>query len=233
MVHETSAPRTLDAGPDRGSNEQDSAADPRGRGPRYAMCRTRLLSVVVLNPAQAALVAVQGSTPPTWSHDQRDPPGRPSLWTVALTPFGDVEVARAPAGEGTPVTGSSAAGPGTPVGSRPIRGPSSWCCCAGSRAAADGSRAGCPCSRARCGVVGPGPGARQRLSGQLAALVGAFTHIAPSVAAPAAAPLLAEIAAPSAPGCARAFPAGPPIVARASPGHRRARTTGWRWSSSC
>ena len=160
----------------------------------------RLLSVVVLSPAQASLVAVRLlDAAQLQALGQRDASGRRRRWAVTLTPSGDIEVGRAPAGEGARVTELleqlSQNARRLPAHPRPeqlllLRRL--------EEAAADPRLE--PGARAREleGALAEvlGPGARQRLAGQLAALVAAFAHIAPSVAVPVAA-LAAPGAAPA------------------------------------
>lgn len=186
MAQETSMPRTTTSGPDLGRGEPESTADPPpGDSPVGRARLDRLLSVVVLSPAQASLVAVQLLDA---IHVRGTGNGaRPAdgLWAVTLTPAGDVDVGRARAGEGARVTElleqlsqNARRLPAHPrsehlVLLRKLE-----------EAAADPQAE--PAARAREleGTLAEvlGPSARQRLSGQLAALVAAFARIAPSVA---------------------------------------------------
>jgi hypothetical protein len=222
MAQGTSAPGTKDSGPDHGSGEQESTAPPPQTGTAAGVPLGRLLSIVVLSPAQAALVAVQlldatrlgGTTNGTSPTDAR--------WTAALTPSGDLEVARAPAADGAPVTGlleqlgeNARRLPAHPTSEQVLLLRRL------EEVAADTQRD--PGARAReleeALAEAFGPGARQRLSGQLAALVGAFGHVAASVAIPAAA--RATPGRPR-PGPHRAAPS-PPGPRR--PPRRRVRVT--------
>lgn len=229
MAQETSSPRTTDSSPDQGSGERESTTNPTQTGTSARRVPlARLLSVVVLSPAQASLVAVQvlDATHVAGTTNGAHPPDA-YLWTVALTPSGDVELARAPAGEGNHVTEildqlsrNARQLPAHPRSEQLVLLRRL------EDTAADGQLE--PGARAHelaaalAEVLGPG--ARQRLSGQLAALVNAFAHIAPSVAAPAAA-----LAAPggSRPRPHRAEPArsrpGRPQRRGQPLGHRHAR----------
>ena len=150
-----------------------------------------LLSVAVLSPAQAALVAVRlldavhvlGSTNGTH-------PAEAGLWSATLGPSGEVEVSRAQEGAGTEVTDLlvqlSQNARRLPAHPRPEQ--VVLLHRLEEAAAADprldpGARAR-ELEEAMTEVLGSG--ARQRLTGQLAALVDAFAHIAASVPVPAA-----------------------------------------------
>jgi hypothetical protein len=150
-----------------------------------------LLSVAVLSPAQAALVAVRlldavhvlGSTNGTH-------PAEAGLWSATLGPSGEVEVSRAQEGAGTEVTDLlvqlSQNARRLPAHPRPEQ--VVLLHRLEEAAAADprldpGARAR-ELEEAMTEVLGSG--ARQRLTGQLAALVDAFAHIAASVTVPAA-----------------------------------------------
>lgn len=229
MAQDTSAPRTTNPGPDQGSGEQEPTADPPETGePGRRVPLDRLLSVVLLTPAQASLVAVQlldaahlgGTTNGVHHADTR-------LGQVTLTPSGDVDVRRPPANEGTLVTElleqlsqNARRLPAHPRSEQLVLLRRL------EDAAADprlepGARAR-ELERALADALGPG--ARQRLTGQLAALVDAFSHIAPGVPAPVDA-LAAPRAARSAPHRAaptRPTPSRPPRRGQAL-SHRRAR----------
>ena len=229
MAQETSAPRTTDSSPDQGSDEQETTTHPPQAGTSVRRVPlARLLSVVVLSPAQASLVAVQvldaihvarttnGAHPPDAYH-----------WAVALTPSGDVEVARAPAGEGNHVTEilDQLSRNARQLPAHPRSEQLVLLRRLEETAADEQLEPGARAHELAAALVEVlGPGARQRLSGQLAALVSAFAHIAPSVAAPAAA-----LAAPggSRPRPHRAEPArsrpGRPPWRGQSLGHRHAR----------
>lgn len=230
MTQETSEPRTTDSGPDEGPGDQEPAAQlsPTGTSTRRVPL-LRLLSVVVLSPAQASLVAVE------LLHAAREDPtgaGAPATdacaWAVALTSSGDVEVVRAPADEGSSLTELlgqlSRNARRLPAHPRPeqlelLRRL--------EQTAVDEQPG--PEARARQleGTLADvlGPGARQRLREQLAALVGAFAHIAPSVGVPVAARVAPGVSRPGPrrPPPARSRPGRPPWRGRAV-GHRRART---------
>lgn len=229
MAQETSSPRTTDSSPDQGPGERESTTIPPQTGTSVRRVPlARLLSVVVLSPAQASLVAVQvlEATHVAGTTNGAHPPDA-YFWTVALTPSGDVELARAPSGEGSHVTEilgqlskNARQLPAHPrseqlVLLRRLEETAS------DEQLEPGARAH-DLAAALAEVLGPG--ARQRLSGQLAALVSAFAHIAPSVAAPAAA-----LAAPggSRPRPRRAEPArsrpGRPPWRGQALGHRHAR----------
>lgn len=189
MAQDTSAPRTTSAGPDQGSGEQEPAPghlQPGESGRRVPL--DRLLSVVLLTPAQAALVAVQlldathlrGTTNGVRRAAVR-------LGTVTLTHAGDVEVGRPQADEGTLVTElldqlcqNARRLPAHPKSGQLVLLRRL------EEAAADPQLE--PDTRAREleGALADvlGPGARQRLPGQLAALVDAFSHISPGVPVP-------------------------------------------------
>ncbi|KRF30307.1 hypothetical protein ASG94_20080 [Nocardioides sp. Soil805] len=148
----------------------------------------QLLSVVVLSPAQASLLAVRvldavriilsgNGTHPADTH----------RWTVALGLSGEVDVGDAPAGEGArttelleQLTHNARRLPAHP---RPEQVELLHLL---EEVAADPRPEPGPRARQLEGALAEvlGPGAGQRLSGQLAALVGAFAHIAPSVSVP-------------------------------------------------
>jgi hypothetical protein len=190
----------------------------------------RLLSVAVLNPAQAMLVAVRlldavhalGSTNGTH-------PAEAGLWAATLGPSGEVEVSRAHDGAGTEVADLlvqlSQNARRLPTHPRPeqvllLRRLE-------EATAADprldpGARAR-ELEAAMTEVLGSG--ARQRLAGQLAALVDAFAHIAASVAVPADTRAASGTARP---GPRRAAPTHP-VPSRPA---RRGRTLSRRRSRS-
>lgn len=185
MARETSAPGTTDSGPDRSPDEQEPTAHPSPTGTSAGRVPLdRLLSVVLLSPAQASLVAVHvldavrvivagNGTHPSGDH----------RWSVALTPSGEVDVSRARGAEGAGVTDLLAQlaenARRLPAHPRPEQRSLLHVL---EEVAADPRPD--PGARARelegALVEVLGPGARERLSGQLAALVGAFAHIAPS-----------------------------------------------------
>lgn len=186
MAQETSAPRTTDTGPHQGSGEQESTADPPGRGRSAGRVPIdRLLSVAVLTPAQASFVAVQ-LLDATQAADPADGkcPADACLWAVSLTPSGQVDVARAQAGEGArfaelleQLSHNARRLPAHPRADQLLllRRLEEV---AAAPQLAPGSRAR-ELELALAEVLGPG--APERLSGQLAALSDAFTRIAPSV----------------------------------------------------
>ncbi len=229
MAQETAATGTTESEFDEDSREQASAADPpQARSTARRVPLDQLLTVVVLSPAQATLVAVRvldairDMLAGNGTH-----PADTCLWTVALSLSGEVDVGRAPAGEGARTTALleqlTQNARRLPAHPRPeqlrlLR--------LLEEVAADPHPE--PDTRARqlerALAEMPGSDAGQCLSRQLAALVGAFTHIAPSVSAArttAAAP--GEIR----PGPLRAPPARSPLVPRprrrSGGGRQRAR----------
>ncbi|WP_107772275.1 hypothetical protein [Nocardioides sediminis] len=229
MVQETSEPGTTGSDLDERPAEQEPAADlPRALSSAHGVPLRRLLPVVVLTPAQACLVAVQllDATHPGGTTNGTNPAD--DRWSVAITPSGDVEVARATAGEGTPVTellGELAENarrlPAHPTSEQVLLLRRL------EQAAADPRPDLGVSARELEGALAAalGTGARQRVSGQLAALVGAFAHVAASVAVPADARATPAV---SRPGPRRAAPAHPgpsrpPRRGRIT-GHRRSRT---------
>jgi hypothetical protein len=221
MVQETSEPGTTDSDLGERPPEQEATAQPSPAPARGVPLR-RLLPVVVLSPAQACLVAVQllDATHPSGSTNGTNPAD--DLWSVAITPSGGVEVARAAAGEGTPVTAlleglaeNARRLPAHPTSEQVLL----------LRRLEEVAADPRPGARARDleGALAEmlGSGARQRLSGQLAALVGAFAHVAASVAVPADARTAPAV---SRPAPRRAAP--PPGPSR--PSRRRGRITGHR-----
>ena len=228
MPHEVSASKTTNTVPEQPGGGQESAAGPPPTGGSVrAVPFDRLLSVAVLTPAQASLVAVQLLDAAQMSGTVDGEYLAACLGAVTLTPSGDIVVDRPHADE---------EGPGLtelleqllqnarrlPAHPRPeqlrllrrleeaTRGPLVE-----------------PSARAReleAALADTlGSGARQRLSGQLAALVEAFAHVAPSV--PSASGALpaprAERTTTAAPAIARAASAAPgsspPAVHRAAP----------------
>ena len=193
MAHETSAPRTTGSGPERGPSEQESIADPLRTGdpagePAGRVSLERLLSVVVLSPAQAVLVAAQllDATHRAGTTNGAKPPDV-RRWAVALTPSGAVDLRPAQAGQGAPVAELleqlSQNARRLPAHPKPeqivlLRRL--------EEAAAEPQHE--PGARAReledALAAALGAGAQQRLAGQLTALVGAFAHIAASRAHP-------------------------------------------------
>ncbi|MGZ4436200.1 MAG: hypothetical protein ACXVYY_19710 [Oryzihumus sp.] len=186
------------------------------------MAFDRLLSVAVLTPAQASLLAVQllDAADRRGAVDGENPAGA-CLGAVALMPSGELDVARPHAGEGTHVgtllqqlLQNARRLPAHPkpeqllllhrleeVTGDPVHEP--------------GAR-----SRELEGALTDtlGSGARQRIVGQLAALADAFVHVAPSVTAsidalaasrsemPTIAPVEIPRAASATPGSSRAAP---------------------------
>jgi hypothetical protein len=226
MVQETSEPGTTDSGLDERPAESTAGPPPAPTSVR-GVPLSRLLPVVVLSPAQACLVAVQllDATHPTGTTNGTNPAD--DRWSVALTPSGDVEVARATAGEGAAVpelleelAENARRLPAHPTSEQVLLLRRL------EEVAADPRPD--PGARARdlegALAAALGPAARQRLSGQLAALVGAFAHVAASVAVPAHARTAPAV---SRPGPRRAAPppgpSRPPRRGRIT-GHRRVRT---------
>ena len=180
MAQETSAPRTTEADPHQGSGEQESSADPpeTGRSARPVPI-DRLLSVAVLTPAQASFVAVQ-LLDATHAADPADG----CLWAVSLTPSGEVDVARAQAGEGTRVTEllEQLSHNARRLPAHPRADQLLLLRRLEEVAAAPQLAPGAQARELEVALAEVlGPGAPQRLSGQLGALSDAFTHIAPSV----------------------------------------------------
>ena len=219
MAQETSAPRTTDPGPDQGLGEQESTAHhPQTWTPVRRVPLARLLSVVVLSPAQASLVAVQvlDATHVAGTTNGAHPPDA-YRWAVDLTPSGDVAVTRAPAGEGIPVTEilEQLSSNARQLPAHPRSEQLVLLRRLGETAADEQLEPGVRARELAAALAELlGSGARQRLSGQLAALVSAFAHISPSVAAPAA---------------ALAAPAGSrPRPHRAAPARSRPGRAPWR-----
>lgn len=186
----------------------------------------RLLSVAALTPAQASLVAVQLlDAAHQGGPGDEEPPVAACLGAVTLTPSGEVDVRRPPAGEGQPVPEllrqllqNARRLPTHPRREQLVL----------LRRLEEAARDPLldPGARAReledALADTLGPGARQRLAGQLAALVDAFAHVAPGVPAPdplaaprpvraTTAPAAIPAAAPAAPGSSQPGPhrAGP------------------------
>jgi hypothetical protein len=226
MVRETSEPGTTDSDLDERPAAQESTARPsRAQTSAGGVPLRRLLPVVVLSPAQACLVAVQllDATRSSGATNGTNP--AEDLWSVALAPSGDVEVSRAATGEGTPVTAllEELAENARRLPAHP-RSEQVLLLRRLEEVAADPR----PGARAREleGALAEalGPGARQRLSGQLAALVGAFAHVAASVAVPADARRAPAVSRPAPRRAAPPpGPSRPPRRGRIT-GHRRVRT---------
>jgi hypothetical protein len=191
----------------------------------------RLLSIAVLTPAQASLVAVQLLDAAHMSGTvEGEPFAVTCLGAVTLTPSGDVDVGRPHADEGTPLTEllrqllqNARRLPTHPRQEQlsllhrleeatrdPLLEP--------------GARA-----RELEGALADtlGSGAQRRLAGQLAALVDAFAHVTPSVPSPTGAhaaprPLRPATAAAAIPGAASVTPGSSPRSAphRAAPARR-------------
>lgn len=186
MPHEPAASRTTSFPGQRTESDPIEAFSPSGDpiGSVRPVAFDRLLSVAVLTPAQAVLVAVQlldaaGNMAGVAATGE---PCGPRLGAVTLRPSGDLDVA-SPHGEGTPVTErleqllqNARRLPAHPraeqvlllrrleeVGAAPLLE---------------------PVVRAReleaSLAETLGPDARGRVSGQLAALVQAFAHVAPA-----------------------------------------------------
>lgn len=188
MAQETAPPRTTRSGPDQDPHEEPPATDPAPAGaPTRRVPLDQLLSVVVLSPAQALVLAVRVldavglALTGNGTH-----PADTQRWTVALGPAGEVDVRRAPEGQGARTTdlleqlGQNARR--LPAHPRPeqlelLR--------VLEAAAADPHPEPGPRARQLEGTVTEvlGHDAAPRLAGQLARLVGAFAHIAPSVSA--------------------------------------------------
>jgi hypothetical protein len=224
MAREASASRTTNPVPEQRTGEQESTADPTQTGESVGSVRLvsfdRLLSVAVLTPAQASLVAVQlldAADDIRGTVDGQHPAGA-CVGAVTLMPSGDVDVGRPHADEGTRVSELLKQllenARRLPAHPRPEQ-----LLLLQRLEEAAGDPLIEPGARARQleGALADtlGSGARQRLSGQLAALVDAFAHVAPSVPAP--------IDARPAPRPARTTPpAAIPRAASAAPGSSRA-----------
>ncbi len=167
--------------------EQESAADHVRTSESLESVKPvsfdRLLSVAVLTPAQASLVAVQLLDA---AHPEGlavgGPPVIACLGPVTLTSSGDVDVSRPPADAGTPVTALLEQllqnARRLPAHPRPEQ-----LVLLHRLEAAAGDPLRDPGARAReleAALADTlGPGSEQRLAGQLAALVEAFAHVAP------------------------------------------------------
>lgn len=227
MVQETSEPGTTDSDLDERRTEQEPTVQPPPPPHRGVPLR-RLLPVVVLSPAQACVVAVQllDATHPSGTTNGTNPAD--DLWSVGLTPSGGVEVARASADEGAPIT---ALLEGLAENARRLPAhPTSEQVLLLRRleeVAADPRPAARARELERALAEALGPGGRQRLSGQLAALVDAFAHVAAGVAVPADARTAPAVSRPGPRRAARAAPlpgpSRPPRRGRIT-GHRRVRT---------
>lgn len=224
MAREASASRTTNPVPEQRTGEQESVADPLQTGESVGSVRLvsfdRLLSVAVLTPAQASLVAVQLLD----AADKRgtvdgEYPADAYLGAVTLMPSGDVEVGRPHANEGTRVSELLKQllqnARRLPAHPRPeqLLLLQKLEEAAGDPLLEPGARA-----RELEGALADtlGSGAPQRLSGQLAALVHAFAHVAPGVPAP-----IDALPAPRPAGTTTA-PAAIPHAASAAPGASRA-----------
>jgi hypothetical protein len=166
--------------------EQDSAADhvrtSESIGSARPVSFDRLLSVAVLTPAQASLVAVQLLDAAHPEVPAGAAPVVACLGPVTLTSSGDVAVSRPLADAGTPVTELLEQllqnARRLPAHPRPEQ-----LVLLHRLEAAAGDPLVDPGARAReleAALADTlGPGAEQRLAGQLAALVEAFAHVAP------------------------------------------------------
>jgi hypothetical protein len=197
MTQEAAAPGTTTPVPAQRTVEQESATDHVRAGEPVQSVKPvafdRLLSVAVLTPGQASLLAVklidaahlQGA-------GNGSSPARTRLAGVTLTPAGEVDVTRSAADAGTPVTElleqllqSARRLPAHPRPEQLVL----------LRSLEEAASAPLldPEARARA-LEGAlldtlGSGARQLLTGQLAALVAAFGHVAPGVPVGVATPL--------------------------------------------
>ena len=191
MTQETAASGTTTPVPQQRAVELESAADQVRTSESVESVKPvsfdRLLTVAVLTPAQAALVAVQlFDAAHLGGPGDGESPVRTCLGAVTLTPSGDVEVSRAPADAGTPVTElleqllqNARRLPAHPRSDQLVllhRLEEA----AGAPVLDPGTRAR-ELETALADTLGPG--ARQRLAGQLAALVDAFAHVAPGAPA--------------------------------------------------
>lgn len=223
MTQEATSPGTSTPVPAQRTVEQESATDHVQAGEPVQSVRPvafdRLLSVAVLTPAQASLVALkllEAAHPEGAGNDSS--PARTRLAGVTLTPAGDVNVTRSTAGAGTPVTElirqllqSARRLPAHPKPEQLLL----------LHRLEDAAVDPLPDPEARASALERalvdtlGPGARQLLTGQLAALVAAFGHVAPGVPAGVDTPLApgpGRAAAPATTAAAdarRAAPARP------------------------
>ena len=225
MAHEPRASTTTNSFPQQRTEAWEPAGDrgptePAAGGPVPSLYLDRLLSGAVLTPGQAVFIAVRllDAAAEEGSVDGR------RLGAVSLTASGDVEVGPADV-EGTPV--------GELLGRvlhnarrLPAHPRPEQLQLLHSLEEAAGHPAPDPGARARelegTLVEAVGPGYRQRLSGQLAALVGAFAQVAPGVhAAGNAARRPMTVAAPvsgqRAPWAAPASSGAPRAPRRAAP----------------
>ncbi len=193
MTQETAASRTQASVPAQRTGEQEPAVGNVPEGEQVEAVKPvvfdRLLSVATLTPAQAALVAVRRLDAAQLAGTGNGGPSpRTLLGAVTLTAAGEIDVRPSPPDEGTPVIGLLEPllqnARRLPVHPRPdqlslLRRL--------EEAAADPLMD--PGTRARMleAALGEtlGPRGHELVTGQLAALVAAFAHVAPSVPAPA------------------------------------------------
>ena len=214
------------------TGEHESTADPLQTGGSVRpVAFDRLLSIAVLTPAQASLVAVQllDAAQMSGTVEGEHLPVA-CLGAVTLTPSGDVDVGHRHADEGTPLTELLRQllqnARRLPAHPRPEQ-----LSLLHSLEEATRDPLLEPGARAREleGALAEtlGSGARQRIAGQLAALVDAFAHVTPSVLGPpdalaAPRPVRPATAAAAIPGAASAAPGSShrPAPHRAAPARR-------------
>ena len=222
----------MNAVPVQRTGEHEAAADPlQTAGSVRPVALDRLLSIAVLTPAQASLVAVQ-LLDAAHTSDTVEGEHFPDacLGAVTVTPSGDVDVGPRHDDEGTPLTEllRQLLQNARRLPAHPRQEQLSLL-----RRLEEATREPLlePGARAREleGALAEvlGSGARRRLAGQLAALVDAFAHVTPSVLGPSgvlAAPGPARPAAAAAaiPGAASVAPGSSPRPAthRAVPARR-------------
>ena len=187
MTQEAAASGTTTPLPQQRAVDQESAADHVRASKSVESVKPvsldRVLSVAALTPAQAALIAVQLlDAARLTGPDDEEPPVIACLGAVTLTSSGDVDVSRPTAGAGTPVNELLEQllqnARRLPAHPRPEQ-----LVLLHRLEEAAGAPLLDPGARAReletALADTLGPGSRQRLAGQLAALVDAFAHVAP------------------------------------------------------
>jgi hypothetical protein len=233
MAHEAPPSRTTNLVPVQRTGEHELTADPLQTGGSVRpVAFDRLLSIAVLTPAQASLVAVQLLDAVEMS-GAVDGEHVACLGAVTLTSSGDVDVGHRPDDEGTSLTEllRQLLQNARRLPAHPRQEQLSLL-----RSLEEATRDSLlePGARAREleGALAEtlGSGARRRLAGQLAALVEAFAHVTPSVLGPpdalaAPRPVRPATAAAAIPGTASVAPGSSPRRAprRAAPARRAPR----------
>lgn len=190
MAQQTEAPRTTNPGRRHHPREEEPGADPPDPAPPTArVSLERLLTVVMLNPAQASLVAArllvatrgQGTT------DGRDPV-EDCRWSVFLTPSGEVEVTRSGPGEGAEVA-ELLEQLSHNARQLPAHPDPAQLALLRTLEEVTADQQGESSARAlrldRVSTDLLGSAAAERLTGDIGALVGAFAHVASSTSVPA------------------------------------------------